>query len=63
MEKRALRACVPRENLIGIAEFRPPSSARVLPAVIRERTREGRDGGATGGVALPFVEVFAVVRQ
>lgn len=35
----------------------------VSQAVIRDRTREGRDGDATAGAALRFVEVFAVVRQ
>jgi hypothetical protein len=34
-----------------------------FPTVIRERIRAGRDDGATGGVALRFVEAFAVVRR
>ena len=31
--------------------------------MVLERTHEGRDDGATAGVALRFVEVFAVVRR
>jgi hypothetical protein len=31
--------------------------------VIRARIRAGRDDGAPAGVALRFVEVFAVVRR